>query len=66
MPRNASCLLRGRAVDEGNKILYRTLRVRRVPAAKVDEQAAAGMSKIRRHKLFEPDRTNPAFRNNFV
>jgi len=57
------CLLRGRAADEGNKILYRTFRVRRVPAAKVESQAAAGMSKIRKHKLFETDRANPAFLN---
>jgi len=53
------CILRARTGDEGNKIIYRTARTRRIPLAKLDELGAAGLTKIRRHKLFEPDKSNP-------
>lgn len=49
-------ILRGRAADEGNKVLYRAARTRRALAAKVDGLASVGMSKIRKHKLFEQDK----------
>lgn len=54
------CILRDRAGDEAGKLIFRTLRTRRIPAAKVEELTAVGLSKIRRHKLFEADKSNSA------
>ncbi|EPR44136.1 hypothetical protein dsx2_1880 [Desulfovibrio sp. X2] len=52
-------LLRERKADEGNKVLIKTQRARRVAMDRLEALAPLGLTKIRRHKLFEQDRNNP-------
>ncbi|WP_449242579.1 hypothetical protein [Desulfovibrio sp.] len=52
-------LLRDLAAPEGGKLSIRSLRLRRTPQAGVDALFASGLTKIRKAKLWGPDRGRP-------
>ena len=52
-------ILKERLADEGGKVVMKTARARRASAEDIERLAAAGLTRIRRAKLFEPDKERP-------
>ncbi|EPR31527.1 hypothetical protein dsat_0851 [Alkalidesulfovibrio alkalitolerans DSM 16529] len=52
-------ILKERLADEGGKVVLKTARARRVPAPGIERLTAAGLTRIRRAKLFDPDKERP-------